>query len=441
MRTLLTLTKSVALGAILFTAFGCASIMNSRTVYIPVQTEPTQATLTVDGKTYQSPAIIELPRGHDTFVMRVEKEGFRSADVTFKKSLSDWSMGNFAFLYGAPVGFIVDFSTGMGYDISPKEVYVSMNPTDGVVTSQGMPQFGAGRTLSTKPLIIAAANGNTDKIKELLKSNMQDINQIDELNGKNALFVAIENGYRNIAFMLVDAGVSLNHRDFMGQTALMKAAAVADFDMARYLVQKGADVNAVDEAGNSVLMVTASGQNPNIATLLIKNKADVNRQSLAGDTALMVAARNGSTSIVDVLVQNGADVNVLNLEGATPLMGAVSRGHYYTALKLVESGADTSLRTTDGSTALMMATKRGYTAIAYFLALSGASVNDSDNAGNTPLMHAVLSGNAELVKTLLRLGADPALKNNKGVSAFDLAEENRMSAIMDILGSAAPAVQ
>ena len=48
-------------------------------------------------------------------------------------------------------------------------------------------------------------------------------------------------------------------------------------------------------------------------------------------------------------------------------------------------------------------------------------------------MWAVGYGKTEAVKTLLKLGADPAIRDNRGLTALLIAEENNFSEIIKLL--------
>jgi len=62
-----------------------------------------------------------------------------------------------------------------------------------------------------------------------------------------------------------------------------------------------------------------------------------------------------------------------------------------------------------------------------------ANVNKQDKEGYTPLMRAAFNSHDEIVKLLLAKGADPKLKEKKGKTALDLAEENKCTAVVEIL--------
>lgn len=85
-------------------------------------------------------------------------------------------------------------------------------------------------------LIIAAAAGDTAKVKEML-----------------------------------DQGVSVETRDLdVGLTPLGHAAWFGHIDTARLLIEKGADVNAKKSDGTSVLVIATMRNHKDLANMLIK---------------------------------------------------------------------------------------------------------------------------------------------------------------------------
>jgi ankyrin repeat protein len=64
----------------------------------------------------------------------------------------------------------------------------------------------------------------------------------------------------------------------------------------------------------------------------------------------------------------------------------------------------------------------------------GAEINARDQeSGATPLAYAASLGRAEVVELLLDRGADAALKNIRGQTALELAEENNQKEITELL--------
>jgi ankyrin repeat protein len=77
-----------------------------------------------------------------------------------------------------------------------------------------------------------------------------------------------------------------------------------------------------------------------------------------------------------------------------------------------------------GFTALHYCAQYGNAEMAKILIDNGASVNLKDNYGNTALFKAVFfsQGKTEIIKMLLRAGANPDEENNSGMTPKKLAE-------------------
>ena len=106
---------------------GCAYVVNSKMVKIPVVTSPEGATITVNNETYTSPATVLLPRAGGNFNLHIEKQGFQSIDIELNQSIDIAFAGN-AFSFG-PVGLAVDFITGYAYDLEPDMIEANLQGT------------------------------------------------------------------------------------------------------------------------------------------------------------------------------------------------------------------------------------------------------------------------------------------------------------------------
>jgi ankyrin repeat protein len=137
-------------------------------------------------------------------------------------------------------------------------------------------------------------------------------------NGFTVLMYAAENGYLEIAKLLIENGADINahededidapiDNDTSGETALIKAVLENNLKMVKLLVENGADVNAKaykEEA--PVLLMAATGDNLEIVKFLIKNGADVNGTNRFGESILMLADFPGNEKTVKLLKEAGA---------------------------------------------------------------------------------------------------------------------------------------
>jgi ankyrin repeat protein len=144
----------------------------------------------------------------------------------------------------------------------------------------------------------------------------------------------------------------------------------------------------------------------------------------ASDADLLVAARNGDPRLVEQLLAQGASVNAREQKppnvGRTPLHytagGYNLPGpalHLEVARLLVEKGADVNAKAEGGYTPLHVASGLRNTSMVSFLLSKGADPNAVDKHG-TPLTAAVLQGHLEIVRLLLKAGANPDIPGELG---------------------------
>ena len=198
------------------------------------------------------------------------------------------------------------------------------------------------------------------------------------------------------AVTLMEAGADPNARGEYGNTplhnAVLRAEFSGDLELVSTLIDRGAEVNAGRESGWTPLHSASLGSKPNpkLISLLIRHGADANARSEDGNTPFHIVASSKTTepAVFDELVQSGADPNSRNVRGETPLFKASNQG---TVAWLIDAGADPNLR---------------------------------DEKGRTPL-HAALArfSSATVIDALLDGGANAALSDVRGVTPWDLAQE------------------
>lgn len=108
-------------------------------------------------------------------------------------------------------------------------------------------------------------------------------------------------------------------------------------------------------------------------------------------------------------------------EGETPLMTAVYNGDAEEVRGLIEEGSNLEAKDADGYTALHYTTFSGENKIAQVLLEAGADPNAQDDYSNV-LVSAIYNENYELASMLYDYGADPALKDPSGESAFSVLD-------------------
>lgn len=156
-------------------------------------------------------------------------------------------------------------------------------------------------------------------------------------------------------------------------------------------------------------------------------------------TPLFLAATNNDDSGVATLINAGADLERRNsLNGRTALAFAVADKDFKAARALVHYGADVNAADNSGMTPLMYAADNGDMRMAELLLAAHADVN-ARRAGNnseTALMKAARKGASDVVKALLKAGADPLLSDSFNKTALRYAEDGGYNSARYVLEEA-----
>jgi ankyrin repeat protein len=226
------------------------------------------------------------------------------------------------------------------------------------------------------------------------------VNHTDN-NGWTPLMLAVEEGLlTTVQALLSTPGIDINAQKFDGATALYVAIANGKEDVAKALIDKGADVNLADNTGWTPLMFAAEKGYLTITQALLSAPGiDINAQKSNGATALYVAIANGQDDVVKALIDKGADVNIANNDGWTPLMLAIQEGLLTITQALLSApGIDINAQKSDGATALFVAAANGNYDVVKALIKQGADVDITDNHGQTPMMVANSLGYMTIVQ-------------------------------------------
>lgn len=114
---------------------GCASIIHGTTQTIDFTSQPSGATITIDGKNYgKTPKSIPLRRkgrekgdksGKNTYQVKIALDGYHPYEIKIKREVDGWFWGNI--LLGGIIGIIVDASNGSMYKLTPNQVIAQMS--------------------------------------------------------------------------------------------------------------------------------------------------------------------------------------------------------------------------------------------------------------------------------------------------------------------------
>ena len=142
-----------------------------------------------------------------------------------------------------------------------------------------------------------------------------------------------------------------------------------------------------------------------LLALTLVSSEESSQQQPPTTTALLTASGEGDHQRVKYLLEVlKVDVNELSPDGETALHAAAIRGDPETTRLLLEHGAVVDARSPSGTQRSM-----------------------------TPLQWACYGGHEGMITLLLKAGADPWLKDETGMTAFDMAIESGHDNVLHLL--------
>lgn len=117
------------------------------------------------------------------------------------------------------------------------------------------------------------------------------------------------------------------------------------------------------------------------------------------------------------------------------LFNAASAGNIQQIGKLLSDGLDVNVSNVERETALHMAAARGHYEAVMFLVRNGAYVNAPTIKNWIPLHHAVRFRHPNIVNFLIQRGSSASARTSDGLSAIDMAKNNRDYRLLSIMGA------
>lgn len=242
----------------------------------------------------------------------------------------------------------------------------------------------------------AAQNGDIQSLKMLIA-------KIDDIDAKNGASGEAENQETKRLTLFV----ALNNKR---ETAVKE------------LISLGSDPNATHD-GYSTLHYAAGGNMTETIILLLGLGVDMEAQSSSGDTPLTFAIKNDRVESAEILLHAGSNSNTSSL---TPPALAVEYGATQTLKMLLD-------RDTEGynnSLLLHRAAHIGNIETVQVLLDAKLDTEEKDTRGMTPLLIAANLGEADIVRLLLRKGANIKAKTPDGYGVEELVTDKIIKGTM-----------
>jgi len=137
----------------------CASIIHGSSQIVDFNSQPSGATITIDGKEYgKTPQSINLKRkgrlnGEDSnkkhYDVKIALDGYYDYELKIKREMDGWFIGNI--LFGGLIGIIVDASNGAMYKLTPDQIIAQMNDNANASVNSKDDKIYVGVTMKVNP--------------------------------------------------------------------------------------------------------------------------------------------------------------------------------------------------------------------------------------------------------------------------------------------------
>jgi ankyrin repeat protein len=270
-----------------------------------------------------------------------------------------------------------------------------------------------------KPVMVAAERGYSRAVKMLLDRGFSP-NFMDE-RGYTLLMAAAGDAYPPIAYskvetveLLLKSGADPNlSKDGCG-SALSGAAYRGDIQVMKALLRKGAKINLDCPKVYSPLLWAVEGRKVEAARLLVEAGADIKAIDREGNDALMMAALRGDAAMTQMLLAKGFPFNNKRADGWSALLVALnsySSPNTEVITILLKAGTEPNIVVENKIndfclTSVKTAAEPYRLAVLKLLVENGANVNLACTNGETALSYAVTRHNPDVVKELIKYGAN-----------------------------------
>ena len=297
-------------------------------------------------------------------------------------------------------------------------------------------------------LHIAVLNNNENSILSFIAA-APDLNFIFDHEGKSPLSYAAYFGYADHVDTFLFYGADLRSPDHYQNTPLHYSLFADTPEATRVLVDNGAYPLEKNKEGITPLHIAATRDDVTYLSFLLSanvSPEEINEVEEKGKRSCLhfavVSKSPKAGEITQLLLDHFADVNLPDENGKTPLHWSSLYGNLL-SLPVLLSNEKIKINAEEksGRTSLHFAVALGHLSVVQSLIESGASIDHADHNGTTPVMLSSFYQHEEILKFLIKAGANINLVDSKNrnlikyakVGAKKLGNSSLLPSLLSIL--------
>lgn len=239
----------------------------------------------------------------------------------------------------------------------------------------------------TRTFLTAVHDAPRESLQMLLDTGLVDLHSYDDINERNCLHQAAIYGKQHVLEWGLKAAVAVDRTDVYGRAPLHYTSQHGRLEMLEMLLD--ADPRTIDLADHdnfTPLIHAIRHGHLDCVQRLVARSARIDPVPDAGHAPLNLACERASEPVVELLLRHGAQM-LPDAEGLYPQHLVARSGKSSNLLLLLKQ--------------------------------YGADLDQADKLyGWTPLVHAASEGNVDCLQTLLRIGVDAHVVDEKGLPAM-----------------------
>ncbi|XP_014670914.1 PREDICTED: ankyrin repeat domain-containing protein 24-like [Priapulus caudatus] len=295
--------------------------------------------------------------------------------------------------------------------------------------NQDVNSLGSGSDDLTNSIAhTAAVKGDVCLLKAAILQD-PDIMDASDSEGMTPLLHAVSTQKIECLRLLVKMGASIDAQDSCGHSGIALATYAGWFEGLQFLLRNGGihSLRLTDKHNRTPLHAATYEQDWRILELLLNYVPadDVNKPDNEGMTPLHWAAFHSRVEHIQLLLNKGAALVYIDVDGNTALHWAAQKGSVACCRALCADPERREMVNSEentGKTAIHLAAATGHQQVIKELAtIHCCNLDALDEDERTPLHWAAVTGQHRCISTLLKLGANPSVRDISGITPMDYA--------------------